>query len=465
MPEAPLSPSSPRSRPAPARHRWFDPWLLPVGGKFTPVIEALKADIDAYQCSPEGGGRQRRRKPEDAEKFHAIVTAVVANLAVASFDPPETGRLATLTRNGEGRTRYDHPAFSTLFRAVLDALFALGYLDRSAPSTIRREASSIAPLPRWDAIAAALDLNADDFATSLDQEPIVLTGKTSRGDPMSAGHYVVRAPVDYRDNASTRRMREEMRRLNVYLASADITFVNDVQAPKVNVHDRFMRRRFILREGRPTPAFDEGGRLFGGFWQTMPSARRAGIRINGMQIITLDYRSMFTRLAYLETGTPPPPGDLYAIPGLEGYRSGVKLAMNAFLFDASPRRREWPAELGVGVGTDEDAANDPTGEAARHDARLPSGWTVGRMKAAILERHPALAAAWGRALGYRLMRVESDLLVDVLTRLMDLGLPALGLHDGLILQRPKAAVGQVLMMDVAEEQLGFRLPTTHNYPD
>ena len=49
--------------------------------------------------------------------------------------------------------------------------------------------------------------------------------------------------------------------------------------------------------------------------------------------------------------------------GAEGYRSGIKLAMNCFLFDGG-NRSIWPEELGVGVGSDQDAEGDPSSEAA-----------------------------------------------------------------------------------------------------
>jgi hypothetical protein len=65
----------------------------------------------------------------------------------------------------------------------------------------------------------------------------------------------------------------------------------------------------------------------------------------------------------------PPSGDLYALPGLEAYRSGVKLAFNVFLFDRRGSRRKWPKdEMGIGVGTDADARTaEPNSEAARFE--------------------------------------------------------------------------------------------------
>ena len=111
---------------------------------------------------------------------------------------------------------------------------------------------------------------------------------------------------------------------------------------------------------------------------------------------------MFTRLAYAELGQCPPDGDLYAIPGFKNHRSGIKFAMNCFLFDGG-RRQSWPREMGVGVGDDETAKRDKDSEAAKFDGRLPGGATVAKTKAAILRVHPILERAWGRRLGYKLM--------------------------------------------------------------
>jgi hypothetical protein len=128
-----------------------------------------------------------------------------------------------------------------------------------------------------------------------------------------------------------------------------------------------MRRRFIILPEQEI-SFDQGGRLFGGFWQQLKRERRRHIRIEGEPVAVLDYGSMFTRLAYSEIGAEPPGGDLYAVPGFEGYRSGIKLVMNALFFDKSPKRSKWPSAVGIGVGDDEEAANDPTGEAGSYEA-------------------------------------------------------------------------------------------------
>ena len=67
---------------------------------------------------------------------------------------------------------------------------------------------------------------------------------------------------------------------------------------------------FVIHEGDPErQRFDLSGRLFGGFWQGLKRARRAGIRIDGEPVATIDYSSMFARLAYASKGAEPPAGE------------------------------------------------------------------------------------------------------------------------------------------------------------
>ena len=129
--------------------------------------------------------------------------------------------------------------------------------------------------------------------------------------------------------------------------------------------------------------------------------------------------------------------------------------MNCFLFDATPRRSTWPAEFGIGVGSDAE-----TGSVELPDRRLPEGWTVGRTKKAILGIHPRLRAAWGRGLGYRLMFVESEVLVAVMTALMARGIAALGLHDGVLVAQSKASEAEGVMREQAKLVTGLDLPVS-----
>lgn len=186
------------------------------------------------------------------------------------------------------------------------------------------------------------------------------------------------------------------------------------------------------------PRFDRNGRLFGGFWQNLRKDRRRGIRIEGEAVANLDFASMFPRLAYASVGAVAPEGDLYAIPGLEGHRRAVKMAMNCLLMDDF-RRSKWPKEL---------TTADDGGDAS---VTLPAGWTVKRTKDAILQKHPALRPCLGVGLGLTLMYGESEILVRVLEEMKARGMVALGLHDGLLLPRSRADEGRRMMEVVSRE--------------
>lgn len=443
--------------PQPVRHRWFDPYLIPSGEVFQSVLLRITEDVLAFEKTEDGGGRRRQRRPKDQAHFETMIGAVVANLAYVGLNPPETGRLAINTRNGDGRTRYDHRAFGTTFRGVIGHLFLMDYLHWSNPRAIRGEVSSIAPGKRWAELTQGLVFTFDDFSRDQGQEVIMLNRKRRSATPWSTDA-PGRERIDYKDTTETMALRTSMQALNAFLADANVTFEVDDAEPTVDPRDRLQRRYYVMKADQSDERFDQSGRLFGGFWSNMKASRRSRIRINGEPTKTLDYGSMFTRLAYAELGATPPESDLYAIDGLAGYRSGVKMAMNCFLFDEANTRRTWPAVLGQGVGDDHEAQANPDCLAASFQARLPAGWTVRKTKAAILAKHPALVAAWGRGLGYRLMNTESDILVEVLLDLMAKGIPALGLHDGLMVQSSFKDEARRVMEDVSLRKVGVVIP-------
>jgi hypothetical protein len=207
----------------------------------------------------------------------------------------------------------------------------------------------------------------------------------------------------------------------------------------------------VIHKGEETERFDLGGRLFGGFWTNLASGRRGSIRIEGERVADLDHSSMFARLAYAHIEAVPPSGDLYAIPGLEDYCSGVKLAFNIFLFDGQRSRRKWPnGEMGMA---------SPNSEAARCEGLLPAGWeSTARLRKAILDKHPALGKAFGRRLGYGLMFTESCVLMAVLEELMRRGIVALPLHDGLLCAQSRKEEAAEVMRSKAIEVTRAAIP-------
>ncbi|UPT88605.1 hypothetical protein HAP41_0000005845 [Bradyrhizobium barranii subsp. apii] len=398
--------------------------------------------------------RQRARRPDDQQNHVRAVEGVICNLAYAILNPPlPTGWLATDTRNGErGKGRYDNPAFGTTYRNLLAQLEANGVLHRQTPAAFRGERHSIRPTSRFGDMVRSSGISFADFGADPAREVVLLRRVKRSYSPETGRPRKDAKQVDYEDTSTSRAYRAAVRELNAFLDQADIAFLDDGLEPVVDPHSRTLTRRFTIFDEQEL-RFDQVGRLFGGFWLSLKKERRKQIRINGEPVIDLDYQSMFTRLAYADLCLQPPAGDLYAIPGLEAHRSGVKLAMNCFLFDETPKRRTWPQDMGFSLETGADIAGADTIQ-----GKLPDGWTVNRTKKAILTVHPALERAWGRGLGYRLMWQESEILLAVLRELMEQNIPALGLHDGLLVPLSRMDTALEVMRHQSKAIVGVELP-------
>ena len=423
-------------KPPPERLPWFDQWRGARGPALRSLVVTIREALAEHEKTT--GDRKRERRPDDRRRYEIAVETVVSNLShVALFDRTDS-RLAILTGNKtQGFTRYDNDALGKPLRKLLGGLEALGLVEWRW-SFQRGVASSVSPTEHLVKMVRAAGVTLEDFGRLVNEEVIRLSRKRKVGDWRESR--IERDWIDYTDTAETSAMRDDMRRINAWLERASMTFVDDGAEP-VDVRDRTLRRLFVILEGDPLrQRFDLSGRLFGGFWQGLRRERRAGIRIDGEPVATLDYSSMFARLAYASKDVQPPPGDLYAIPGLEGNRDAVKLGVNALLFDQHARR-QWPK-------TDESAQ------------RLPAGWTLGRFRRALVERHPVIANCIGKGIGFRLMHTESEIMARVLTTLLSEGVTALPLHDGLLVRRSHASKGKGAMEDVSSEMISYVLPVT-----
>lgn len=423
---------------------------MPEGAALHNLSGAVRDLVEAYEGST--ASRTRARKVADQRTFCGLVEVVTANLARAVLRPSPSGALAVrVGKAAQARTRFENPIFGKQLRPLLDHLEALGLVELDV-SNRRHEVSNLRPTAKLAGMVRQDGVTLRDFGRHGDEECILLFERVERTNGST------RHRMDYRDSETTHAMRAGVRRLNDSLSAADIRFVPDGQAPEVNDRDRTLARYFLAGPDGEA-RFDRGGRLYGGWWLNLPAMRRHGIRIDGEPVADLDFSSMFVRLAYAHLGKTPPGGDLYALPGLEDHRSGVKLAINTLFWDSSRGRKSWPKEMGVGVGTDVEAQACPGGPAAAYKGRLPVGWgSVARLKAAILERHEGLGEAFGRDLGATLMFRESEIMMGVLERLAAEGTTALPLHDGIIVPRSKVDRAKAAMMEIAAGMAGGEFP-------
>lgn len=137
---------------------------------------------------------------------------------------------------------------------------------------------------------------------------------------------------------------------------------------------------------------------------------------------------MIVRLAYIVAEKPCPAGDQYAIPGLDPKsRDGIKRVMGALLFDSSKNRDRFPKEVAQ-LFTPEDQRK---------------GWR--QVKKLIMSPRHELRAYVDRGLGHYLQFLESQVLINVLVRCAKLGVPALPIHDAIIVPQSKVSRATIFM--------------------
>ena len=246
-----------------------------------------------------------------------------------------------------------------------------------------------------------------------DTDEIIILKRPKRGYWDGGGK-----PIPYDDNATTRRYRDDLRVINEWLAKADIRFDAATYEKPVDVHARRMQRYFS------NASFKSGGRLYKGFWQTLPKeVRLSALTIEGEAVIGLDYSQLNPRLAYSIANATPPVGDAYTLPRLERHREGVKKIFNAMLF-SNP------------------VAKYPKG--AR--ALFPRGVKCKDVTAAILQHHPSLKGVLSSVgIGHRLMFLESEIMMRVLQRCRKRDIVAFPVFDCVVVKMSEAVAVEKIM--------------------
>ncbi|RWD44071.1 hypothetical protein [Mesorhizobium sp.] len=401
----------------------FDPWVTSSGPKLAAIAaEVAQAVLEAH--SKEAGVRIRQPKAEVVERTVTIVSSIIANLKLLHANH-RWGQYLALPMKHTALTRYDRPGFGIMPK-VVEAMESAGLIMRHPPVThVRR--TGIEATGWLRASLMAKQVPVADIGRAEGEEVIRLSARAGRD------HYGNRLPsvlVDYRDTEETMKLRDEMDEINTFLATQHLEVNREPQAAYK------LTRRFLLRSPLDSEAFNLHGRLYGGFWISMPKVHRDSLTINEEPIADLDYGSMFPRLAYARVSTVPPEGDLYAIPGLEQHRAGVKAGLSALLSTETEMTR-LPPKVKEG---------------------LPAGWTASRFRDAVAKKHPALVPLFGKDIAMDLMFTESCILVAVLLRLARMGIAALPMHDGVMVQSRHGEAARQVMLAVAANRSGLDIP-------
>ncbi|MBW9052258.1 hypothetical protein JNB85_07485 [Rhizobium mesosinicum] len=396
--------------------RHFDPWLVASGDNLVALVDCLFSSLTPPPITPG-----RRHRADATARRKTCTETLIANLVMAALGAAQNRDIVISLRKLK-RSRYDREHVSPNgLRWAMVELAAHGYIEVEG-AVYKEQRTKLIPTLEFVSLLKRHEVKREDVGRANGGETIVLQAEVD-GEKLL---------VDYRDTSETGTLRAEMFAINEALDQADIRFDGEKLGP---IH---LTRRFDAEKSAAPYSFNRHGRLYGGLWESLPRVDRHRLTIGGETVADLDFSSMFVRLAYLRQGVMPPEGDLYAIPGLQDHRDGVKRVIASLFFRESKSKR------------------------LPHDAKLllPESWTMARVRSAIAHAHPVIAPLLDTDVGFELMATESNLLIAILLDLISQGITALPMHDGLMVAESKKVIAAETMERVSLSKLGVRLPVT-----
>jgi hypothetical protein len=393
----------------------FDPSRLPISDPARLLVADVRGQLLRYEAHRHP--RKRARKKVDQDTFDRIVSAIVCDLMHCALVDPNGWRHISLSKR--------HSAFAATGATFMteERIRVIQWMASPEMDWLEvRKGNQLAVFGTQTVIRASARLKdrMDEHGIQFDdlghdplvlRDPIVLRGHKVRG----------RAPtLVVPDGEPAHTYRAEMTRINAWLTALSMEVEPDEEGNLRDVSNRQLRR--IFNDGR----LDHGGRLYGGFWMDMSATDRLNdITIQGERIVSLDFGQCGVRIAYAHVGVTPPPGDLYCVPGLEGFREGVKKVLNSQLANPKAMTRK------------------PAGTAKL----FTKHHTIREIDSAIVSHHHPIRDLFYQGMGTRLLFVESQVLVRCLLTLINISRPVLPVHDCLLAPRSSAAEVSKIMLD------------------
>lgn len=400
-----------------ARGTWFDEGLdfrEPEGDAFTRHIIGLIGPFEGLKI-----GRSKIK----AEYHYTRVRKLLANALRCSYfyDPA----LVSFFRKA-GRLK-DKPLWftGTGMRSATDVLAKAGLIDL----TLGQPGSASTYEATEALLFAALDFGVTEASLTyrLPRERLVRLYETNRKGPYT----------DFDPTCETEQWTAMLETFNGFLdqqnIALDLSFSEQARVARAwnykradelpRYHSLELLRTHLYRQFN-NGSFEEGGRLYGGWWISIPKQLRPRISINGQATVELDYSGCAIRMLYHQRGLecPDDPYHLEAIAAFEtekGYpprhfREAIKDLTQARINGAN-REKDMMCELKDGV-------------------TFSPQFTREKVTAMIEAKHKAIGDAFGSGEGIRLQRMDSELALNIVTELMEQGISALPIHDSFIVQ-------------------------------
>ncbi|WP_312312756.1 hypothetical protein [Sphingobium yanoikuyae] len=255
--------------------------------------------------------RQRRRSDAADRTFTATVEALIANLAAAHMNVIDRNQYVAVSfnKNDYSGSELSHEAMAT----CRDYLADLGLID-VAPGFQRPDADGIRRLGRRTRLRATDKMRALIDMSGIDRKSFTRPAKAivQIRQPRRKG---LPEPDDIADS------RLLLAAINERLMSTDIRLdrvMEPIQHSQLienegEERDALHRKRTYAGDHTAMTLYRvfkydwrSGGRIYGGWWMSLPRAIRPYLRINGSPTVELDYTALHPTLLYLRANTPMP---------------------------------------------------------------------------------------------------------------------------------------------------------------
>ena len=273
--------------------------------------------------------------------------------------------------------------------------------------------------------------------------------------------------MNYKPSDETARWTDDLRSFAAFLAKQDIslTLTPDEEKEWVRHWNENRKKRWNddrdgnkIRLTRPElfqtelyrqfnrGSFEQGGRMYGGFWINAPKVLRHKLKINGKPTVELDFSGcairMLYHLRYIDYKDDPYRLDAIAAyeirKGLptDYFREGIKAITQALINDQKGKKPERIQFKKRGPSF--------RPQFSRLDVRKM-----------IENKHAAIADTFGTGAGLFLQRHESDLALEIITELMNQGIVALPVHDAFLVDMDHKFQTGVVMTKLYRRKFGF----------
>ncbi|BEI39223.1 hypothetical protein PHIN8_11670 [Polynucleobacter sp. HIN8] len=375
----------------------------------------LVADVIHQLMSHEAHDqlRKRARKKKDFEIFQRQIETIVCE-AVHRYLTGANKRIAiSLSNRHLGRKDAQSNILNNTISQNLKNLSSpvMAFLELQAGDRNEGQVTTFWAGKRLITRIKERQLGYNDLTLEHSKNVIELRDKKAEGQ--SKGKL-----IRYEETPLTRQYRDEMEQINAFLREADICYHGNK-----DIDDSRVELKRIFNNG----SFEEGGRLYGGFWISMKSEDLRDVMIDDEWVVTLDYGQMAVRLAYSLAKAPIHFDDGYLIPRREWAREATKKLINIML--NSPDAKNWSVPKKVrDYYKDQDVQK--------------------RLIEEIKSFHKPIEHLFGKPNGMKFMFLESEILIDVLLELNSQGILALPIHDGLLVKPSQQDIAKQVMLKV-----------------